>query len=132
MSATYLTEPWFAELDAAVADAPRYAGRPFTVEVTVVGGPGDRVTYHVDLVDGSGPRYAAGPSAVAADASYDLAWDDAVGQLRGSYEPAVGFMQGTLKVKGSSRPLFELFRLWALPDHIDAVARLAASTDVPA
>jgi hypothetical protein len=132
VSATFLTDPWFAELDAAVAEEPRYAGPPLTVEVTVVGGPGDPVTYHVDLVDGSGPRYGVGPAAGTADASYDLAWADAVGQLQGSYDPAVGFMTGTLKVKGSSRPLFELFRLWASPAHVDAVAKLAAATDVPA
>ena len=130
-SAPYLSEAWFEGLTAAVAGGPRYAGPPLTVQVTVVGGPGDAVTYHVALVDGSPPRYVAGPSPTPADASYDLPWDDAVGQLHGTYDPAVGFMQGTLKVRGSSRPLFELFRLWADPSHEAALATVSAATTVP-
>jgi hypothetical protein len=39
-------------------------------------------------------------------------------------------MQGVLKVKGATRPLYELFRLWATPQHAAVWSRMAASAEV--
>ena len=61
-----------------------------------------------------------------ADASYDQTWEEAVGQFDGGFEPVVAYMQGSLKVKGATRPLYELFRLWADPAHRAATASLLA------
>ena len=59
-----------------------------------------------------------------ADASYDQTWEEAVGQFDGGFEPVVAYMQGNLKVKGATRPLYELFRLWADPAHRSATGSL--------
>jgi hypothetical protein len=52
-----------------------------------------------------------------------------VGQLDGRFDPAVAFMQGNLKARGATRPLYELFRLWASPAHRSAWQQLASATD---
>ncbi|MPY93092.1 MAG: hypothetical protein GEV08_08505 [Acidimicrobiia bacterium] len=125
MSGEFLSPEWFARLDAAAAGAaPPYRGPGLVVEVRVVGGDDGPLTYHVVLEDGAPLAYRVGPADGEADASYDQTWEDAAAQAVGRYDPAVGFMQGTLKVKGSSRPLFELFRLWADPAHREALVRL--------
>jgi len=129
---TFLSPEWFAELEAAAAAAGPYHGPDLVVEVRVVGGEDGPVTYHVVLEDGAPLQYRPGPAPGEADVSYDQAWDDAVGQALGTYDPAVGFMQGQLKVKGSSRPLLEVFRLWADPAHKEAQARLAADAGLAA
>jgi hypothetical protein len=117
-----LLQRWTSAVAAAgvVHDGP--AG---SVEVRVSGGPDGAVTWHVELEPGAPPRYIAGPLPEA-DASYDQSWADAVEQFAGRSEPVVGFMQGTLKVKGATRPLYELFRLWAQPAHRAATADLLA------
>jgi hypothetical protein len=132
MSIGFLSPEWFARLEAAVAAGPHYAGPGLVVEVQVVGGDDGPVTYHVVLEDGGPLRYRAGASPGTVGASYDQTWADAAAQVRGRYDPAVGFMQGNLKVKGSSRPLLELFRLWADPAHRQAQARLAEEVGVDA
>jgi hypothetical protein len=86
------------------------------VEVRVAGGPDGAVVWHADLEPGEAPRYVSGP-APDATISYDQAWDDAAAQLEGRFDPCVAFMQGHLKVKGPTRPLYELFRVWASPAH---------------
>ena len=68
-----------------------------------------------------------GPLADAAS-SYDETWADATAQLQGRYDPCVGFMQGVLKVKGATRPLYEAFRLWASPQHADRTSQLSLTT----
>ena len=132
MSVGFLSPEWFDQLAAAVAGGPHYAGPDFVVEVRVLGGDDGPVTYHVVLEDGSPLRYRAGAAPGPTGASYDQAWADAVAQVEGRYDPAVGFMQGNLKVKGSSRPLLELFQLWAHPTHAEAQARLAEKVGVGA
>jgi hypothetical protein len=122
---TFLSPEWFEALGAALDGAVAYTGPTFVVEVRVVGGEEGAVPYHVVLEAGAPPRYVPGPAPRPPDASYEQPWPDAADQALGRYDPAVGFMQGNLKVKGSSRPLLELFRLWAMPAHRDAQARLA-------
>jgi hypothetical protein len=125
-SADLLSSGWLERWSQAVADAGVvHDGPPATIEVRVNGGPDGAVTWHAVLLPDNPPRYVAGPRPEA-DASYDQAWTDAVAQISGSYQPVVAFMQGSLKVKGATRPLYELFRLWARPAHRHATATVAA------
>lgn len=126
MSTAFLSDEWFEALTTAVAGAARYEGPASVVEVRVAGGEAGTVAYHVVLEPGAPLRYVPGPAPAEADASYDQPWADALAQAAGGYDPAVGFMQGNLKVKGSSRPLFELFRLWAQPSVRQALVRVGA------
>jgi hypothetical protein len=120
-----LSSDWLDRWSRAVADAGVvHDGPPAAVEIRVSGGPDGAVAWHVVLEPGSAPRYVAGPRPDA-NASYDQVWDDVVAQFDGVFQPVVGFMQGSLKVKGATRPLYDLFRLWADPAHQAATASLA-------
>lgn len=125
-----LSPEWIAELNQRLASSTSpYRGTvPATIVVGVLGGPdGDR-TCAITLTAGKPPTWALVHSKQQvdqADVRYDLSWEAFVDQLVGNYEPAVGYMQGTLKVKGSSRPLYELFQLWDRPEHRAVLASLA-------
>ncbi len=120
-----LVEPWSNAWLASVTEAVAgevYDGAPSAVEITVKGGPHGARQFYV-LLDPEGVRYLPGAYPDGEPpASFELSWDEANQFLAGSYEPVVGFMQGQLKVKGATRPLFELFRQWARPGQRRALA----------
>lgn len=119
---------WCADATARVAGCI-YNGPLGSVEVTLSGGPAGVYRYGVVLRPGAAPVYQAG-AMPDADASYDQAWPDAVAQLAGAYDPAVGFMQGNVKTKGATRPLFELFQWWARADVRAALAGIDAGSNL--
>ena len=115
-----MADPWSDDWLAAATDAVAaagYDGAPAVVEITVKGGP-DGARQLCVVLDPAGVRYQPGSYPDGEPpASFELTWDEATRFLEGEYEPVVGFMQGQLKVKGATRPLFELFRQWARPVH---------------
>lgn len=125
----FLSAAWFDELSTALASGPAHAGVPAQVDVVVKGGPA-KITYHALVEPGSPVRYAEG-KAPEAGVVIDQSWDDAVAQARGEYDPKVGFMSGQLKVKGSARPLLELFRYQADDAYRQALASVVATTTFP-
>lgn len=115
MTAAVFPDPrWFTDVSARLAGCA-YGGPPCSVEITVSGGPGGACRYGVVFVPGVGPQYQLGAQPDA-EASYEQSWADAQAQIAGTFDPVVSFMQGALKVKGATRPLFELFQFWARPD----------------
>jgi hypothetical protein len=105
------------------------AGPAAAVEVRIDGGPDGAMSWHARLVPGAPPRYQAGGLDDGGGSSYEQRWEDAVAQLEGRFDPAVAFMQGNLKARGATRPLYELFRLWASPAHRSVWKQLASATD---
>ena len=99
----------------AVAETLRaYQGQPATIEVAVVGpAKGEVSTYHVILTPGHAPQFYAGAGPGPAEASVELAAKEAEAQRRGELVAVVGYMRGSLKTKGATRPLYEFFRTLA-------------------
>ena len=105
------SEEWLA---AQGAVARPYHGAPYVIDVVVNGDrSGEGVTYHISLEDGVAPRFGAGPAPVATAATLELTRSDAEAQRAAGVSPVVGYMRGTTKTKGATRPLYELFRLFA-------------------
>jgi hypothetical protein len=106
------TDSWLAEQSAAAAV---YKGTErYTVDVVISGDrSGDGVTYHVELQPGDRPSFRPGAAPGGASAQLELNRTDANAQARGELHPVVGYMRGTTKTKGATRPLYELFRLLA-------------------
>jgi hypothetical protein len=104
------SDAWLA---AQSARAEVYQGaEPYTVDVVVNGdGRGGGVSYHVVLQPGDRPAFRPGVAPGGASALLELSRTDAEAQARGELHPVVGYMRGTTKTKGATRPLYELFRL---------------------
>ena len=87
-----------------------YHGVDCSIEVVVKGdASGTGFTYHVDLVDGAAPLFLPGPAPDAVS-SLELSRSDVEAEQQGRH-PVVGFMRGTTKTEGATRPLYEFFRL---------------------
>lgn len=85
---------------------------PYRIDVVVnadKGGAG--FIYHVALDPGSPPQYRVGAAPEGASATLELSRTDAEAEARGERRPVVGYMRGSTKTKGATRPLYELFRL---------------------
>lgn len=125
----FLSAEWFETLNGELSDAPPHDGAAAQVETTVAGGPDGKVTYTVDLAAGGRPVFS--PTSVDdPPAHVDQAYDDALAHLRGERDPVVNFMTGNTKMKGSSRPLYELWSYYARPEFRAALDRVAAKTDI--
>jgi predicted lipid carrier protein YhbT len=125
--AKWLTQPWFDETRALVADQPLAPGLTAVLQFEVTGGPDGEVTYHWDFEDG---RLASGAEG-AADAPYvtlTMVWDDATAIQRGDLDPNVAFMQGRLKVAGSMAVMLALLPTLNTPEHQELRRRIAAAT----
>lgn len=124
----FLSEDWLNAFTDRLGSLPPWEGPSHAVQFEVTGGPSGKVTYHVVVPAGGTPKYRPG---AADDRGVVITqeWADALAQARGQFDPAVGFMQGHMKVKGSSRPLLDLFSVMADPHYAQAVAALASDTE---
>ena len=99
---------------AARSDGARpYEGaEAYRIDVVVNGDKvGDGFTYHVVLEPGTPPQFRAGAAPGGASATRELSRTDAEAEARGERRPVIGYMRGSTKTKGATRPLYELFRL---------------------
>lgn len=125
--AKWLTQPWFDETRAMVADLPLAPGLTALLQFDVTGGPQGEVTYHWALEDG---RLASGAegTADAPDVTVTMGWDDAAAVQRGDLDPNVAFMQGRMKVAGSMAVMLALLPKVNTPELQDLRRRIAAAT----
>ncbi len=108
------TELGSAEWLAARGEAARpYDGAAVLTIDVVVGKDrsGDGLTYHVVLEPGQRPQYRPGSAPGGAAATLELSRGDAEAEARGERRAVVGYMRGSTKTKGATRPLYEYFRL---------------------
>lgn len=88
-----------------------YQGPDGIIEVAVTGDrKGEVSVHHIVLVHGSVPAFAAGAAPAPPVANLELSSKDARAQQEGRLAPVVGYMRGTIKTKGATRPLYEFFR----------------------
>src|SRR5580765_3025911 len=110
--ARYLSDEWFAQLNAAAGGGLHgaTAGEKLVVQHVVTGGPDGDVMFHVDIHDGT-VTFASGPAPSAAVTfTQDYATAAAIG--RGELSAQRAFMAGQLRVAGD---------LPALVEHHDAL-----------
>jgi putative sterol carrier protein len=125
--AKWLTQPWFDETLAMVADQPLAPGLTAVLQFDVTGGPEGEVTYHWDLEDGRLVSGAEG-SPDDPDVTLTMGWADATAVQRGDLDPNVAFMQGRMKVAGSMAVMLALLPKVNTPAHQDLRRRIAAAT----
>ena len=102
------SDAWLASISGAGAV---YHGEPYIIDVMVSGDrSGQGTTYHVVLEDGATPQFRPGAAGGHASATLEMSRSEAEGQRSGQH-PVVGYMRGSTKTKGATRPIYEFFRL---------------------
>lgn len=125
--APFLSQAWVDALATALADLPARAGASARVQHVVSGGPEGEVRYHLEVVDGR--VEAAGLGDIEApDLTCTSTYADAVRLAMGEVAAHEAFMQGRLKVVGSTGRLMDLLPVLDSDDHRRATADLRAAT----
>ncbi len=102
---------WMGAEAANSLTAAIYQGPDGVIEVSVTGDrKGEVIAHHIVLARGSVPAFVAGAPPSPPMASLELSRKDARAQQEGRLAPVVGYMRGTTKTKGGTRPLYEFFR----------------------
>ena len=102
------SDAWLAARSSAGAV---YHGESYVIDVVVSGDrTGAGTAYHVVLEDGATPQFRPGPAGANASATLEMSRSEAEGQRRGQL-PVVGYMRGSTKTKGATRPIYEFFRV---------------------
>lgn len=98
--AELISQEWLDEQRSRAATLPERPGASARIEYQVSGGPDGDVTFHTVLEDGHivENRLGADPDA---EFVVIVPHDDFAAVTSGELDPAVGFMQGRIKVTGN-------------------------------
>lgn len=112
----FLSEAWLVAQAEAGAALPERPGASAVVQHVVTGGPDGEVCYHVVLVDGRLIAAAFGEAA-APDLVCTATYAEAVRMATGVVGAHEAFMQGKLKVVGSTGRLMDLLPVLDSAEH---------------
>ena len=125
--ASFLTEAWVEALAAALGSLPERAGATAVVQHVVSGTPHGEVRYHLSIIDGRVGSAGLG-EVEEADLRCTTSYPDALRLARGDVAVHEAFMQGKLKMVGSTGRLMDLLPVLGSDDHRQALAGLSAAT----
>ena len=128
MAMTYLSDDWFAAASAAFADLPERSGATATVQRVVTGTPDGDVAFHLHLDDGRLTSMERGTDE-AAQVTLTLPYKDAVKVEHGEDSLNLAYMQGRLKVAGSTGAVLAYLPVTVTPEYRAAQARLGAEIE---
>ena len=128
MPMTYLSDEWFAAAGDAFADLPERPGATATIQRVITGTPDGDVAYHLTLDDGRIVGVERGTND-AAQVTLTLPYKDALRVEHGEYSLNVAFMQGRLKVAGSTGAVLAYLPVTVTQEYGAAQARLGADLD---
>jgi len=127
----WLTQEWFDETGAMGADPSPQWGPPglaARVQVEVTGGPDGDLSAHVEIEDGR--LVSRAPGVVdEPDVTLTTVWQDAVHMQQGELDPNVAFMQGRMKVAGSTGVMLALLPVARTPEYQDLRGRISSVTE---
>ncbi len=127
--AAFLSKEWLDLYRSAHVDLPERPGVSGTLQIVVAGTPDGDVSYTQRIEDGRVIE-----ATLAADGEPDVVLThghaDAVAIARGELSLPVGFMQGRVKMVGSTGALMALLPVLQSDEHRAAVAAVAAQTDL--
>lgn len=129
MTARFLSQEWLDAHVAASAALPERPGASAVVQHVVTGGPDGEVRYHLCVVDGRVAGAALG-QVDAPDLLCTATYAEAVKIATGAVGAHEAFMQGKLKVVGSTGRLMDLLPVLGSDEHRQAMVALGAASDV--
>ena len=127
MNVAPLTQEWLDQRLEALGGLPEVPGATASLLHVVAGGPDGEVRFAERYVDGRLVEAALGP---ADDSDLELSYKHDVALLvaAGELHLVDGFMQGRVKLVGSSGRLMDLLPALASPEHQAAEASVAAQS----
>jgi len=123
-----LSQEW---LDLQTKYAQELPERPEVsarLQYKITGGPGGEVTFHTVIVDGRIAENALGEDANT-EFAMTLPYKEFVRVAKGEVDASALFMQGKLKVVGSTRTLMTLMPMTQSSQYRELTAKLSAETD---
>jgi alkyl sulfatase BDS1-like metallo-beta-lactamase superfamily hydrolase len=126
--AAYLSQEWLDDHLEAGAALPTRPGASARVQHVVTGAPDGEVRYHVTITDGR-PVAAELGDATEVDLTFTATYPEAQRAARGEVGPHEAFMQGRLKVVGSTGRLMDLMPMLDSEPYREAIAAVSASTE---
>lgn len=123
----FLSQEWLDLQTKHAQDLPERPGATARLQYKITGAPGGEVTFHTVIEDGKLVENALGEDADT-DFAMTLGYKDFVRVAKGEVDPNALFMQGKLKVVGSTRTLLSLMPLTESDEYRDVTAKVSADT----
>ena len=125
--ADWLSQEWLEDLVRLAASQPERPEVSMTVLFVITGGPDGEVRYSWVVEHGRIVKATLG-DLPGTDLTMTLVWDDARHLSEGGLDLGVAFMQGRVKVAGSTARLFDLLPATASASYRRMALELAALT----
>lgn len=124
----FLSQEWLDLHQRLAADLPARAGATLRLQIVVSGGPEGEVVYTQRIEDG---RIAAATLGADAEAEVVLTqtYADARAIADGDLELDAGFMQGRVKMTGTTGDLMTILPLTQSREYKALIAEVAAKTE---
>ena len=126
--AEFLADEWIAGVVEGGGALPHQAGLDVVIQFDVAGTPTGKVRWYAAIRDGQISEAASG-RAEDPDCTVQFGYDDGRAVFLGELNPAVGYMQGRLKIDGAyALVVFGLERLVSTPEWAAFVSGLREQT----
>ena len=124
----FLSQDWLDLHQKLTADLPERLGATLSLQIVVSGAPDGDVVYTQRIDDG---RIVAATLGADADADVVLTqtYADAVAIANGDLDVSAGFMQGRVKMTGTTGDLMAILPLTQSQGYKAALAELASQTE---
>jgi hypothetical protein len=127
MTVEYLSDAWHARFLELADSFPTRPGVSARLAVVVTGSPTGDIRYFQIISDGRIVRQGLG-ELTDADVVLTSTFADSAAMLRGELDANVAFMQGRMKMAGSTGPLLAVLPLTLSPEYRALQATLQAET----
>lgn len=127
----WLNPDSFDDAGAAGENIDGVAPRHLTgsIQVSVSGGKGGELRYHLDVEEGRLVSAASGPASDPPPAvAFTVSASDAEAMRSGGLDPTVAYMQGRLKTAGDPGWVLDVLAHWSTPEGKDALSRLSSAS----
>jgi putative sterol carrier protein len=123
----FLSQEWLDLQTKYAQELPDRSGVSARLQYKITGAPGGEVTFHTVIVDGRIAENALGEDANT-EFAMTLPYKEFVRVTKGEVDASALFMQGKLKVVGSTRTLMTLMPMTESAEYREFLARVSAET----
>lgn len=124
----FLSQEWLDLQTKYAQELPERPGVSARLQYKITGAPDGEVTFHTVIDNGRISENAIGEDA-ATDFAMTLPRKEFVRVAKGEVDASALFMQGKLKVVGSTRTLMALLPMTQSPEYRELTAKLSAETE---